>query len=102
LAFSCGNARLFSLSHAFRALSLTVVKGFTKANSAANYFFWLRDLEPTIQETTDNIDNAPADGCKSYDLKDLEFSYPLAPNNRVLKGLSLKVSTLHLLPRSWG
>ncbi|KAK2671706.1 hypothetical protein RAB80_011785 [Fusarium oxysporum f. sp. vasinfectum] len=64
---------------------------FTKANSAANYFFWLRDLEPTIQETTDNIDNAPADGCKSYDLKDLEFSYPLAPNNRVLKGLSLKI-----------
>ncbi|EMT73430.1 Leptomycin B resistance protein pmd1 [Fusarium odoratissimum] len=64
---------------------------FTKANSAANYFFWLRDLEPTIQETIDNIDNAPADGCKSYDLKDLEFSYPLAPNNRVLKGLSLKI-----------
>ncbi|EGU86063.1 hypothetical protein FOXB_03420 [Fusarium oxysporum f. sp. conglutinans Fo5176] len=67
---------------------------FTKANSAANYFFWLRDLEPTIQETTDNIDNAPADGCKSYDLKDLEFSYPLAPNNRVLKGLSLKLSKI--------
>ncbi|KAG5815052.1 hypothetical protein H9Q74_002962 [Fusarium xylarioides] len=64
---------------------------FTKANLAANYFFWLRDLEPTIQETTHNIDNAPADGCKSYDLKDLEFSYPLAPNNRVLKGLSLKI-----------
>ncbi|EWY85993.1 hypothetical protein FOYG_10657 [Fusarium oxysporum NRRL 32931] len=64
---------------------------FTKANSAANYFFWLRDLEPTIPETTDSIDNAPADGCKSYDLKDLEFSYPLAPNNRVLKGLSLKI-----------
>ncbi|KAF5577862.1 leptomycin B resistance pmd1 [Fusarium pseudocircinatum] len=64
---------------------------FTKANSAANYFFWLRDLEPTIQETTDNIDKAPADGCKSYELKDLEFSYPLAPNNHVLKGLSLKI-----------
>ncbi|KAH7223011.1 P-loop containing nucleoside triphosphate hydrolase protein [Fusarium oxysporum] len=67
---------------------------FTKANSAANYFFWLRDLEPTIQETIDNIDNAPADGCKSYDLKDLEFSYPLVPNNRVLKGLSLKLSKI--------
>ncbi|KAH7201525.1 P-loop containing nucleoside triphosphate hydrolase protein [Fusarium oxysporum] len=67
---------------------------FTKANSAANYFFWLRDLEPTIQETIDNIDNAPADGCKSYDLRDLEFSYPLAPNNRVLKGLSLKLSKI--------
>ncbi len=72
------------------------MKGFTKANSAANYFFWLHDLQPPIQETADNTDNAPTDGCRSYHLKDLEFSYPLAPKNRVLKGLSLKVSFLYL------
>lgn len=64
---------------------------FTKANSAANYFFWLRSLEPTIRETTENENNRPQKNCSSYDFQNVEFSYPLAPHNRVLKGISLNV-----------
>jgi ATP-binding cassette subfamily B (MDR/TAP) protein 1 len=65
---------------------------FTKANSAANYFFWLDSLCPTIRETDQNKKTGPQDGCRSFDFENVEFSYPLAPNNRVLKGISLKVS----------
>lgn len=64
---------------------------FTKANSAANYFFWIRNLEPTIQETDENKKTGPDNGCSSFDFQNVEFSYPLAPNNRILKGISLKV-----------
>ncbi|GJN78259.1 hypothetical protein PLIIFM63780_001752 [Purpureocillium lilacinum] len=64
---------------------------FTKASSAANYYFWLCNLVPTIQDTTENRQVAPANGCKSYDFSNVAFAYPLAPNNRVLKGISLNV-----------
>ena len=67
-------------------------KGFTKANQALNYYFWLSTLEPTICETESNKEKGPADGCRSFDFADVQFSYPLAPNNRVLKGVSLKAS----------
>jgi ATP-binding cassette subfamily B (MDR/TAP) protein 1 len=65
---------------------------FTKANHAANYYFWISSLQPTIQETPDNQDSGPSDGCKSFDFEGVQFSYPLAPDNRVLKGVSLTVS----------
>jgi ATP-binding cassette subfamily B (MDR/TAP) protein 1 len=67
--------------------------GFTKANQATNYYFWLKELEPTIRETDENKEKGPANGCRSYDFDDVQFSYPLAPDNRVLKGVSLKVRT---------
>jgi ATP-binding cassette subfamily B (MDR/TAP) protein 1 len=70
---------------------LCVKKGFTKANQALNYYFWLFELEPTVRETPGNKEIAPPAGCRSYDFTDVQFSYPLAPNNRVLKGISLKV-----------
>ncbi|CAG9989103.1 unnamed protein product [Clonostachys byssicola] len=63
---------------------------FTKANSAANYFFWIKSLQPSILGTAENEKRGPSDGCKSYHLDNLEFSYPLAPRHRVLKGVSLK------------
>ncbi|KAH6691451.1 ATP-binding cassette multidrug transport protein [Plectosphaerella plurivora] len=65
---------------------------FTKANHAANYYFWISSLQPTIQETPDNQDSAPREGCKSFDFEGVQFSYPLAPDNRVLKGVSLTIS----------
>lgn len=34
----------------------------------------------------------PAGGCTSYELDELTFSYPLAPGNRVLKGVSLTIN----------
>ncbi|KAI8681757.1 hypothetical protein NCS55_00428700 [Fusarium keratoplasticum] len=65
---------------------------FTKANQATNYYFWLKELEPTIRETEENKEKGPANGCRSYDFDDVQFSYPLAPDNRVLKGVSLKIN----------
>ncbi|EMR72050.1 putative multidrug resistance protein 3 (p glycoprotein 3) protein [Eutypa lata UCREL1] len=62
------------------------VSSFTKANASANYYFWLQSLEPTIQETPENKDKGPKDGCSSYSLQDVEFSYPLAPHHRIEPG----------------
>lgn len=67
------------------------IAGFTKACSAANYYFWICDLEPTIRETPENRERQPAEDYASYDFSDVKFAYPLAPDNRVLKGISLSV-----------
>ncbi|CAH0045767.1 unnamed protein product [Clonostachys solani] len=64
---------------------------FTKANQAVNHYFWLLGLQPTIRETDENRDVAPQNGCSSYDLQNIKFAYPLAPNNTVLKGVSLNI-----------
>ncbi|KAL4961198.1 ABC transporter ATP-binding protein [Aspergillus stella-maris] len=74
------------------ALAFSFASSFTKANQAANYYFWLRGLEGTILETDDNREKGPYNGCTSYDFQDVQFSYPLAPDNRVLKGISLSVN----------
>ncbi|KAM0424826.1 hypothetical protein ACHAPT_009882 [Fusarium lateritium] len=70
----------------------TFASSFTKANQAANYYFWLKELEPTIRETKENREKGPEDGCSSFDFEDVRFSYPLAPENRVLKGVSLQIN----------
>ncbi|KAK0390106.1 hypothetical protein NLU13_3679 [Sarocladium strictum] len=67
------------------------VGSFTKANHAANYYFWITNLQPTIRETDDNRDRGPPADCNEYDFRDIMFSYPLAPDNRVLKGISLSI-----------
>ncbi|KAH6840670.1 P-loop containing nucleoside triphosphate hydrolase protein [Chaetomium sp. MPI-CAGE-AT-0009] len=64
---------------------------YTRANEAANYYFWLSDLQPTITETSENRDQGPGSACSSYTLQDVQFAYPLAPNNRVLKGISMNI-----------
>ncbi|KAJ0415256.1 P-loop containing nucleoside triphosphate hydrolase protein [Aspergillus carlsbadensis] len=64
---------------------------FTKANSAANYYFWLTGLQPLIQETDDNRDNHPSQDRQSIGFSDVHFSYPLAPDTRVLNGVSLNI-----------
>ncbi|KAI5457773.1 multidrug resistance protein 1, 2, 3 [Mariannaea sp. PMI_226] len=68
------------------------IPGFTKANQAANYYFWLDGLSGTIHETEENRDKKPEHGCRSYEFENVQFSYPLAPENRVLKGVSLSAS----------
>lgn len=75
-------------------VSNTITPGFTKANSAANYYFWLTGLQPMIQETDENREKGPADGGSSIDFQGVQFSYPLAPEKRVIKGLDLTVSLL--------
>ncbi|KAI7554832.1 ATP-binding cassette multidrug transport protein [Hortaea werneckii] len=73
------------------ATIFTFASSFTKANSAANYFFWLHSLEGTVRETDQNRDSVSSGGCTSYKLEDVKFAYPLAPDNSVLKGVSLSI-----------
>lgn len=46
-----------------------------------------------------NRTKGPKDGCRSYDLQDVQFAYPLAPENQVLKGVSLSVCSSWLRMR---
>jgi ATP-binding cassette subfamily B (MDR/TAP) protein 1 len=62
----------------------------TAATNAANYIFWLEQLQPTVRETEENKHVGPEDW-KSLDLENLHFSYPLRPHARVLRGLNLQV-----------
>ncbi|OLN82134.1 Leptomycin B resistance protein pmd1-like protein 7 [Colletotrichum chlorophyti] len=62
----------------------------TKGINAANYIFWLHDLQPTIQETPENRDKAPKAG-NSIGFDNLRFSYPLRPEAHVLRGVNLEV-----------
>jgi hypothetical protein len=62
----------------------------TKATNAANYIFWLEELQPTIRETDENRDIGPGD-LKSLHLESLQFSYPMRPHARVLRGIDLHV-----------
>ncbi|CAM1503728.1 Fc.00g013190.m01.CDS01, partial [Cosmosporella sp. VM-42] len=73
------------------ALAFSFASSFTKANQAVNYYFWLGGLDGTIRETDENRKKGPEHGCCSYDFQDVQFSYPLAPDNRVLKGVSLSI-----------
>ncbi|RKK94997.1 Leptomycin B resistance protein pmd1 [Fusarium oxysporum] len=59
---------------------------FTKANSAANYYFWLTSLQPIIRDTDDNRVKGPANGGSSIDFQNVQFSYPLAPEKRIERG----------------
>jgi ABC-type multidrug transport system fused ATPase/permease subunit len=73
--------------------------GFSKAVQAANYYFWMLNLEPEITENDDNRDVGPAKGCTSLQFEKVKFSYPLAPNIKVLKGVSLDVSVSAMYQR---
>ncbi|KAB8274675.1 P-loop containing nucleoside triphosphate hydrolase protein [Aspergillus minisclerotigenes] len=73
------------------ALAFSFASSLTKANQASNYYFWLDSLHGTIRETDDNLEEGPKHGCRSYDFQDVQFSYPLAPDHRVLKGVSLSI-----------
>ncbi|KZL88052.1 abc transporter [Colletotrichum incanum] len=62
----------------------------TKGINAANYLFWLHDLQPTIQETPQNRDAAPKAG-NTLGFDQLRFSYPLRPEAHVLRGIDLEI-----------
>lgn len=75
----------------FALARITCLIGFSKAVQASNYYFWMLNLEPEITENDDNHDAGPAKGCTSLQFEKVKFSYPLAPNIKVLKGVSLDV-----------
>jgi ATP-binding cassette, subfamily B (MDR/TAP), member 1 len=62
----------------------------TKATNAANYLFWLEQLNPSIRETDENRANGP-EGFQSLDVDKVQFSYPLRPDAPVLRGINLKI-----------
>ncbi|KAI8681216.1 hypothetical protein NCS55_00372100 [Fusarium keratoplasticum] len=64
---------------------------FSKAVQASNYYFWMLNLEPEITENNENRDVGPVKGCTSLQFEKVKFSYPLAPNIKVLKGVSLDI-----------
>ena len=74
--------------------------GFTKANSAANHYFWLTGLQPLIRETEETKEKGTKSDCTSIDFQDVQFSYPLAPEKRVIKGLDLTVSSFRITVKS--
>ncbi|KAF3018323.1 hypothetical protein E8E15_005862 [Penicillium rubens] len=82
------------LSVFFSGQQATILFGFsssmTKATNAANYIFWLEELQPTIRETDENRDIGPGD-LKSLHLESLQFSYPMRPHARVLRGIDLHI-----------
>ncbi|KAH7275753.1 P-loop containing nucleoside triphosphate hydrolase protein [Fusarium solani] len=63
----------------------------TKGINAANYVFWLKGLQPAIQETEENRNNGPSSGGTSVDLDEVRFSYPLRPSIPVLRGINLSI-----------
>lgn len=65
--------------------------GLTSGKNAANYIFWLNQLQPIVQETPDNSDKGPKSG-GPIDVDHIRFSYPLRPDTTVLKGVDLSVS----------
>ena len=63
----------------------------TKATNAANYLFWLEQLQPTIRETERNVNTVPT--CfDSVEMDHVQFSYPMRPRARILRDINLKVS----------
>ncbi|KAH6867341.1 multidrug resistance protein [Thelonectria olida] len=78
----------------FSGQQASVLFGFagsmTKATNAANYLFWLEQLSPTIQETDENCNNGPNE-FKALDVNKVQFSYPMRPDDRVLRGIDLKI-----------
>ncbi|KAK1966143.1 ABC transporter [Colletotrichum sublineola] len=70
----------------------------TKGINAANYLFWLDDLQPTIQETPQNRDAAPKAGT-TLDFEQLRFSYPLRPEAHVLRGIDLEATNLNQIKK---
>jgi ATP-binding cassette subfamily B (MDR/TAP) protein 1 len=75
------------------ALMIWLRQRFYKSQSSAELLLLLSELEPTVRETPGNKEIGPPAGCRSYDFRDVQFSYPLAPSNLVLKGISLKART---------
>lgn len=75
----------------------------TKGKTAANYIFWLDELQPTVRETPENRDFAPKSGAP-IELEHVRFSYPLRLDAPVLRGINLEVrrvpTTAHIRHRA--
>ncbi|KAJ3489795.1 hypothetical protein NLG97_g5927 [Lecanicillium saksenae] len=57
----------------------------TKGKNAANYLFWLQDLQPSVKETEQNKNNGPGAG-GPVTMENVRFSYPLRPETASPEG----------------
>lgn len=96
---SLGEISLFNFFVAFMsvfysaqatALFFQFSTSLTAGKNAANYLFWLNDLQPVVRETEENKDNGPGAG-GPVKIDGVRFSYPLRPETAVLKGVELEV-----------
>ncbi|KAL0931455.1 multidrug resistance protein 3 (p glycoprotein 3) [Colletotrichum truncatum] len=82
------------LSVFFSGQQASILFGFsssmTKAVNAANYMFWLDQLQPVIRETPENRDFGP-EKYAAMEFDQVRFSYPMRPQTRVLRGVNLSI-----------
>lgn len=65
----------------------------TKGVNAANYIFWLEELQPIVRETPENRNNTIGSG-DTIDIKDVRFNYPLRLDAPILRGVNIEVSRI--------
>ncbi|KAL9093862.1 MAG: hypothetical protein Q9165_003785 [Trypethelium subeluteriae] len=88
---------IFSGEGAAQFFSYTT--SFTKAQKAANYLLWLHSIEPRMREQIspgdphDEKDKRGEVHAAEIECTDLTFSYPLRPQYRVLRGISVKANS---------
>ncbi|KLO94367.1 ABC transporter [Fusarium fujikuroi] len=75
-----------SIEYWFMALGFCVTKGI----NAANYIFWLQDLQPSVREIDENRGNGPESG-DMVNIRDVHSSYPLRPEMRILRGINVNI-----------
>ncbi len=63
----------------------------SKGKSAANYVFWLAQLQPIVQQATITATMLPPTLGGPIELDLIGFSYPLRPETVALKGVDLSV-----------
>jgi ATP-binding cassette subfamily B (MDR/TAP) protein 1 len=66
----------------------------TKAATAANYVFWLRQLKPAVEEDPSKPpyeDDGNSKGPTHITTEDLTFSYESRPNTKVLSNIDIDV-----------
>lgn len=72
----------------------------TKAQTAANYIFWLRRLQPAVDEDPSKPPHDGEEGgnrAAHIECQDLTFAYESRPNAKVLDDISVDVSLLNVL-----
>ncbi|EXF76409.1 ATP-binding cassette sub-family B member 5 [Colletotrichum fioriniae PJ7] len=86
LGFWWGSKLIANGELTFSQFSISFIGLFFSGQADATLFSY-----SSIRERDETKDKGPAVGCQSIDFREVQFWYPLAPDNRVLKGVSLKI-----------
>ncbi|KNG84722.1 putative ABC multidrug transporter [Aspergillus nomiae NRRL 13137] len=66
---------------------------FTKSQAACNYIFWLRSLQPDVQDgSSDNVSGGAKDTAAHVALQDVAFRYPTRPTRPVLNDINIEIN----------